>query len=133
MSEKAENLEPTAEKTEPVKSVPSAEISSSQVQADASKLERERISEILNSEAATNRQELANHFALNTNMDAETAIEALNASPEVVQADASDPNSSFQKVMSDIDNPDVGHGMSTASEDSDENELLVTAEQQGLV
>lgn len=46
--------------------------------------DRDRIKAILQSDAAEKRQELANHFALETDMSAEHAIAALEKSPEQV-------------------------------------------------
>lgn len=68
--------------------------------------ERKRISAILDSDATEGRESLARHFAFRTDMSAEAALAALEASPK---KDISQPSAatSFEKVMAGIENPAI--------------------------
>lgn len=72
-----------------------------------------RIGEILGSEAAKGRETLANHFAFKTNMSAEDALAALEASPKAVaeqpaKGDEGSTTGGFDAAMDETGNPEVG-------------------------
>lgn len=71
------------------------------------KKERERIGTIISSEAAKGREQLAQHLAFSTDMNADMALATLNASP--VKAEASTPvsNTGFEQVMASVGNPAI--------------------------
>lgn len=84
--------------------------------------ERQRISAILMSEEAKGREDLANYFALETDMSSEAAIVALSKAAKVTansaNADASD---AFDKLMTSSGNPEVGGGAVTSPKGEDDD------------
>ncbi len=86
------------------------ELGASSVNAEQLKLsgitcEKERISAILNCEAAAGREAQAKVLALETDMDAESAAKVLAASPK---AENSARGDQFSEYMAKIGNPDIG-------------------------
>jgi capsid assembly protease len=72
------------------------------------KVERERISAILQHDHAEGRLQLAEHLAFNTSMLVEDAAAMLAASPKQVQQVVG--TTPFETAMNAIDNPDIGAG-----------------------
>ena len=78
-----------------------------EVSQQSVKKERERIGSIISSETAKGREQLAQHLAFSTDMNADMALATLNASP--VKAEASTPvsNTGFEQVMVSVGNPAI--------------------------
>lgn len=87
--------------------------------------ERERISGILNCDAAAERQTLANHLATQTDMTIEAATAALEASP-IEAAKASTGKTPLDMVMEDENSPDVSADadLSDSQEDGQVAEMV---------
>ncbi len=71
------------------------------------KKERERIGAIISSEAAKGREQLAQHLAFSTDMNADMALATLNASPVKAEASAPVSNTGFEQVMASVGNPAI--------------------------
>ena len=69
--------------------------------------ERERIGAIISSDAAKGREQLAQHLAFSTDMNAEMALATLDASPIKTEVSAPVPNTSFEQVMATVSNPAI--------------------------
>lgn len=76
-------------------------------QAEARKAERARVQAIMGCEEAKNRQSLASHLALHTEMSAEDAKAVLAASAEEKPAPAAKSNA-FEQAMNGTPNPNIG-------------------------
>ena len=68
--------------------------------------ERERISTILQSEAAAGRQDMAAHLAFSTDMVADAAVALLGKAPAL--ASAKPVGSALSAAMAAVDQPNVG-------------------------
>ncbi|MET4696954.1 S49 family peptidase [Endozoicomonas lisbonensis] len=87
--------------------------------------ERARISAIIGSEEAKGREQLAQHFAFETDMHAEAVVAALKVSPKA-QAEPSKPQgSSLDRAMANADQPEISAdgGEGASAEDQQVNEL----------
>lgn len=71
------------------------------------KKERERIGAIISSEAAKGREQLAQHLAFSTDMNADMALATLNASPVKTEASTPVSNTGFEQVMASVGNPAI--------------------------
>jgi len=69
--------------------------------------ERERIGEIVSSEAAKGREQLAQHLAFSTDMTVDMALATLNASPVKTEAPSTATNTGFEQVMATVNNPAI--------------------------
>lgn len=79
--------------------------------AETAKAERTRIAAICGGEHAAGREALANHFAFNTDMSAESAIEALKVSPVAGKSATVEPEQApalpFEQAMASTPNPAI--------------------------
>lgn len=75
--------------------------------AEGRKSERERVAQILNSDAAKGRIDMAKTVALETDLSAEQAIAVLEKSPVAATLESTNKGSQFDAVMSQL-NVDVG-------------------------
>ena len=95
-----------------------------------------RIGEILGSEAAQGRETLANHFAFKTNMSAEDALAALEASPKAAVAPvAEEPaanGTGFDAAMQD-GNPEVGASVTTQTDENGIDAIVALARDYGMI
>lgn len=96
----------------------SATVDESTLVNTAKSAERARIGAILNSEAATGREKLANHLATNTDLSAEDAIATLEASAIEMQQNAG--KSALDLVMSDEEQPEIGADADLSEQGNDE-------------
>jgi len=71
------------------------------------KKERERIGAIISSDAAKGREQLAQHLAFSTDMNADMALATLDASPVKAEASAPVSNTGFEQVMASVGNPAI--------------------------
>ena len=71
------------------------------------KKERERIGAIISSETAKGREQLAQHLAFSTDMNADMALATLNASPVKTEASTPVSNTGFEQVMASVGNPAI--------------------------
>jgi len=69
--------------------------------------ERERIGEIVSSEAAKGREQLAQHLAFSTDMTVDMALATLNASPAKAEAPSTATNTGFEQAMATVTNPAI--------------------------
>ena len=92
--------------------------------ADARTAERARVKAITGSPEAKGREGLAEHFAHNTDMTPEAAVEALKASPKAVAAPVAAPGKDvatgkdanpFANAMDNTPNPNVGSNEADAA------------------
>lgn len=74
--------------------------------------ERKRLSSIMSHEEAKGREDLARHFALDTDLSVEAAVFALKAAGK-----AAPSMSAFEARMNGTRNPNVGPDGSTRNED----------------
>lgn len=79
------------------------------LQAQARTAEKARISSILGCEEAKGKTTMANHLAMNTEMDLAAAQGILKASPAEVPAKAETPNP-FKEAMNNSEQPKIGAG-----------------------
>ena len=88
--------------------------------AAATKAATDRIAAILGSEEATGRDDLAKHFAFNTEMSAESAVAALKVSPRATapQPNANSQSQSFDKQMQQHA-PNLSPNTATGNENED--------------
>lgn len=86
--------------------------------------ERERIGAILQSDEAKGREAMAQTFALETEMDADTAKKLLSKSPQAATASATNPLAS---AMAGVANPKVGASAEATASDSPEAAAMTMA------
>lgn len=109
-----------AEPTKPVETVNVTE-----VQAEARKSERARISAILSSEEATGRDAMAKHLAFESEMSPEAAKKLLATAPKATPT-AEEPKkkpTEFERAMAGVENPKVG---TDAGNGDDEQSLIAS-------
>jgi signal peptide peptidase SppA len=95
-----------------------------QASKDATASSKQRIAGILNHENAKGREALAQHLALNTDLDLETAAAALAASPKA-EAPKANAAAGFNAAMAN-GNPNVGAGGEGAEGDGEGANALDT-------
>ena len=102
-SQNANTAPTTAATAAPTAAAPAAD-SKAAVDAD-----RQRTNAILSCEEAKGREELARHFALETDMSVDSAKKALGLAPKTEAAAAGNAaNPAFMAAMNNGDNPNVG-------------------------
>ena len=81
--------------------------------------ERERISTILQSEAAAGRQDMAAHLAFSTDMAADAAVALLGKAPAMTSA--APGTGALAAAMAAVEQPNVGADAAAAVADSEAN------------
>lgn len=88
------------------------------LRAEARAEERTRIQGILTCEAAEGRAEMAHYLAFESDMNAEQAGAMLAKAPQAMVATLETTGSGFEAAMAAVDNPDVGTGGETETDDA---------------
>lgn len=104
----------------PQASVPDAAVLAA-VTAEAKTAERQRIRTILQSEAATGRDEMAAHLAFATDMDAEAAVALLDKAPTA----SVKPVGALAAAMANIEQPGIGSDAPSAEAAGNPNQASV--------
>lgn len=106
-------------------------------QADAKTAERQRISAIVNCDAAEGRAKLASHLAFNTDMNVEQATAVLEAAGQEEQAQSTDNSADnasanpFAEAMDKSGNPNVGADDSAQGEEEVDQAAAILRDFQG--
>jgi len=120
MSEPSKNMGTESVTTEAA-TIPAPVIATEQAAAPAD--EKARCAAIIGATEAQGRSDLAHHLAFKTDLDAESALAVLSASPE--KTAAADSGNSLDNAMASIEQPNIG-AMDGDSEQSEASQFVAS-------